>query len=81
VVILSLYNDYWRAEAIASNPETRGYVARAYAHLRLNYPPLLVVDNDGWQHVSVERERNKLIDARTGALLVPAGLLASRPAE
>ena len=54
VVILSLYNEDWGAEDIATNPETRAYVARAYDHLRLHYPQFLVVDNDGWQHVSVE---------------------------
>jgi beta-galactosidase/beta-glucuronidase len=54
VVILSLYNEDWGAEDIATNPETRAYVARAYDHLRLHYPQFLIVDNDGWQHVSVE---------------------------
>jgi hypothetical protein len=54
VVILSLYNEDWGAEDIASNPETRAYVVRAYEHLRLHYPQFLVVDNDGWQHVSAE---------------------------
>ena len=54
VVILSLYNEDWGAEDIATNPETRAYVARTYAYLRLNYPQFLVVDNDGWQHVSEE---------------------------
>jgi hypothetical protein len=52
VVILSLYNEDWGAEDIATNPETRAYVARTYEHLRLHYPQFLVVDNDGWQHVS-----------------------------
>jgi beta-galactosidase/beta-glucuronidase len=54
VVILSLYNEDWGAEDVASNPETRAYIARAYEYLRLHYPQFLVVDNDGWQHVSVE---------------------------
>ena len=54
VVILSLYNEDWGAEDIAVNPETRAYVARTYAYLRMNYPQFLVVDNDGWQHVSAE---------------------------
>jgi hypothetical protein len=62
VVILSLYNEDWGAEDIATNPETRAYVARAYAYLRLHYPQFLVVDNDGWQHVSVEgRLRSDLL--------------------
>jgi hypothetical protein len=53
-VIVSLYNEDWGAEDVATNPETRAYISRAYAHLRLHYPQFLVVDNDGWQHVSVE---------------------------
>lgn len=62
VVILSLYNEDWGAEDIATNPETREYVARTYAYLRLHYPQFLVVDNDGWQHVSVEgRLRSDLL--------------------
>jgi beta-galactosidase/beta-glucuronidase len=54
VVIWSLYNEDWGAQDIATNPETRQYVARAYDYLRLNHPQLLVVDNDGWNHVSIE---------------------------
>ena len=54
IVIVSLYNEDWGAEDIATNGETREYITRAYAHLRLHYPQFLVVDNDGWQHVSVE---------------------------
>lgn len=54
VVIRSLCNEDWGAEDIATNPATRRYVARAYNHLRSNHPQLLVVDNDGWQHVSTE---------------------------
>jgi beta-galactosidase/beta-glucuronidase len=54
VVLLSLYNEDWGAEDIATNPETRAYIAQCYAYLRLNYPQFLVVDNDGWRHVSSE---------------------------
>ncbi|HLL48619.1 MAG TPA: hypothetical protein VK399_18105, partial [Longimicrobiaceae bacterium] len=54
VVILSLYNEDWGAQDIATNPATRAYVARVFAHLRQHEPQLLVVDNDGWQHVSTE---------------------------
>jgi beta-galactosidase/beta-glucuronidase len=62
VVILSLYNEDWGADDIATNVETRDYIARTYAHLRLHYPQFLVVDNDGWQHVSVEgRLRSDLL--------------------
>lgn len=54
VVIWSLYNEDWGAQDIATNEETRRYVAHAYDYLRLNHPQLLVVDNDGWNHVSLE---------------------------
>ena len=62
VVILSLYNEDWGAEDIATNPETRAYVTRTYEHLRVHYPQFLIVDNDGWQHVSAEgRLRSDLL--------------------
>lgn len=54
VVMISLYNESWGAEDVGTNEETRAYIARARAHLRDNYPQFLVVDNDGWQHVSTE---------------------------
>ena len=54
VVIWSLYNEDWGAEDIATSAETRQYIAKAYDFMRLNFPQLLVVDNDGWHHVSVE---------------------------
>ncbi len=52
VVIWSLYNEDWGAEDIATSPETRAYIAGVYAHMRLYHPHVLVVDNDGWRHVS-----------------------------
>jgi beta-galactosidase/beta-glucuronidase len=62
VVIVSLYNEDWGAEDIATSLETRAYVARTYEYLRLHYPQFLVVDNDGWQHVSAEgRLRSDLL--------------------
>ncbi len=54
VVIWSLYNEDWGAEDVATNAETRRYLADTYDYMRLNHPQFLVVDNDGWQHVSVE---------------------------
>jgi hypothetical protein len=54
VVIVSLYNEDWGAQDIATNAETRAYIAHAYAHVRVHHPQFLVVDNDGWQHVSTE---------------------------
>jgi beta-galactosidase/beta-glucuronidase len=52
IVILSLYNEDWGAEDIQKNAETRRYISETFDHLRLNYPQLLIVDNDGWNHVS-----------------------------
>jgi hypothetical protein len=52
IVILSLYNEDWGAEDIQTNVETRRYISETFDHLRLNYPQLLIVDNDGWNHVS-----------------------------
>jgi beta-galactosidase/beta-glucuronidase len=64
IVIWSLYNEDWGAEDIAESAETRAYIAEAYDYLRLKYPHLLVVDNDGWQHVSVEgRLKSRLLTA------------------
>lgn len=54
VVILSLYNEDWGIQDVASNPQVRRYLARTFASLKVNYPQLLVVDNDGWKHVSNE---------------------------
>lgn len=54
IVIVSLYNEDWGAQDITSNPATRAYIARAHAALHLQEPQFLVVDNDGWQHVSTE---------------------------
>ena len=52
VVIWSLYNEDWGAEDIETNPETRRYICETFDYMRLNYPQILVVDNDGWNHVS-----------------------------
>lgn len=52
VVIWSLYNEDWGAEDISTNIETRRYIASTYDYMRLRCPQVLVVDNDGWNHVS-----------------------------
>ena len=54
IIIWSLYNEDWGADDIVTNAETRRYIAECYAYMRINYPELLVVDNDGWHHVSTE---------------------------
>ena len=52
VVIWSLYNEDWGAQDIATNAETRKYITDMYHYMMLAQPQFLVVDNDGWQHIS-----------------------------
>lgn len=54
VVIWSLYNEDWGAQDIATNPETRQYIVDMYHYMLIKHPQFLVVDNDGWQHISWE---------------------------
>jgi hypothetical protein len=56
VIIWSLYNEDWGAQDIATNAETRQYITDMYHYMQVTHPQFLVVDNDGWQHVSVEGE-------------------------
>ncbi|OGX88900.1 glycoside hydrolase family 2 protein [Hymenobacter glacialis] len=52
IIIWSLYNEDWGAQDIATNPETRQYIVDTYHFMQITYPQFLVVDNDGWHHVS-----------------------------
>ncbi len=54
VVIWSLYNEDWGAQDIATNAETRQYIIDMYHYMQIAHPQFLVVDNDGWQHISSE---------------------------
>ena len=54
VCIWSLYNEDWGAQDIATNEETRRYIVDTYHFLKVDYPQFLVVDNDGWRHISWE---------------------------
>ena len=54
VMIWSLYNEDWGVQDIATNPETRQYIMDMYHYMHINHPQFLVVDNDGWQHISLE---------------------------
>ena len=64
VVIWSLYNEDWGAQDIATNPDTRQYIVDMYHYMQLVHPQFLVVDNDGWQHVSFEgRLKSDLLTA------------------
>jgi hypothetical protein len=64
VIICSLYNEDWGAQDIAASAQTREYIAQTYDFMHLNVPQMLVVDNDGWHHVSVEgRLKSDLLTA------------------
>ena len=52
IIIWSLYNEDWGAQDIATNPETRQYIMDTYHFMQIAYPQFLVVDNDGWHHIS-----------------------------
>lgn len=54
VIIWSLYNEDWGIQDIATNPDTRQYIIDTYHYMHINHPQFLVVDNDGWQHISLE---------------------------
>ncbi|WP_439556406.1 glycoside hydrolase family 2 protein, partial [Dyadobacter sp.] len=54
VVIWSLYNEDWGVQDIAHNVETQQYIIEMYHFMQIAYPQFLVVDNDGWQHISLE---------------------------
>jgi len=54
IVIWSLYNEDWGAQDIATNPETRQYIIETYHYMKIFHPQFLVVDNDGWKHISLE---------------------------
>lgn len=56
VVIWSLYNEDWGAEDIQTNAETRRYISETFDYMRINFPNILVVDNDGWNHISKKGE-------------------------
>lgn len=64
VVIWSLYNEDWGVQDIATNAETRQYVIDTYHFMHIDHPQFLVVDNDGWQHISCEgRLKSDLLTA------------------
>ena len=54
IVIWSLYNEDWGAQDIATNRETREYIIDTYHYMKTYHPQFLVVDNDGWRHISLE---------------------------
>jgi hypothetical protein len=69
VIIWSLYNEDWGAQDIATSVETRKYITDMYHYMQIAHPQFLVVDNDGWQHVSVEGDLTS--DLLTAHLYTP----------
>ena len=64
VVIWSLYNEDWGCQDIATNPDTRRYITEMYHFMLIEHPQFLVVDNDGWHHISQEgRLKSDLLTA------------------
>lgn len=64
VIIWSLYNEDWGAEDIAVSPDTRQYITDTYHYMQIHHPQFLVVDNDGWHHISQEgRLKSDLLTA------------------
>ena len=64
VIIWSLYNEDWGIQDVATSEETRQYIIDMYHYMHINHPQFLVVDNDGWQHVSLEgRLKSDLLTA------------------
>jgi beta-galactosidase/beta-glucuronidase len=53
IVIWSMYNEDWGIQDIATNAETRAYLARCHDYLKVHCPQVLLVDNDGWRHASL----------------------------
>ena len=52
VVIWSMYNEDWGIQDIAINRDAQDYIVRCHDYLKLHCPQVLMVDNDGWRHVS-----------------------------
>lgn len=64
IIIWSLYNEDWGAQDIATNPETQEYIVDMYHYMQSHHPQFLVVDNDGWKHISMEgRLKSDLLTA------------------
>lgn len=69
IAVWSLYNEDWGAQDIETNAETREYIINLYHYMKIHHPQFLVIDNDGWRHISVE---GKLVtDALTAHIYTP----------
>jgi beta-galactosidase/beta-glucuronidase len=54
IIIWSLYNEDWGIQDVGSNADVRKYLIETYHYMRIYHPQYLIVDNDGWNHVSLE---------------------------
>jgi hypothetical protein len=54
VIIWSLYNEDWGAQDIATNKDMQQYIIDMYHYMQIAHPQFIVVDNDGWHHISYE---------------------------
>lgn len=64
VIIWSLYNESWGVQDIDTNKQTRNYLMDMYHYMKIAYPQFLIVDNDGWQHISFKgRLKSDLLTA------------------
>lgn len=64
IVLWSLYNEDWGIQDIVMNPKTRQYIVDTYHYMAIHHPQFLVVDNDGWHHISLEgRLKSDLLTA------------------
>lgn len=64
IVLWSLYNEDWGIQDIVMNAKTRQYIVDTYHYMAIHHPQFLVVDNDGWHHISLEgRLKSDLLTA------------------
>jgi hypothetical protein len=54
IIMWSLYNEDWGIQDIVMNPKTRQYIIDTYHYMAIHHPQFLVIDNDGWHHISCE---------------------------
>jgi hypothetical protein len=64
IIMWSLYNEDWGIQDIVLNAKTRQYIIDTYHYMSIHHPQFLVVDNDGWHHISQEgRLKSDLLTA------------------
>lgn len=54
IVLWSLYNEDWGIQDVATNKDVRQYLIDTYHYMKIYHPQFLVVENDGWNHISWE---------------------------